>query len=56
MLTGAEAARADDAVVLELSRPSPWIRSTEISLLPASTASRCFPSRVIWSAPCEPMP
>jgi hypothetical protein len=38
------------------SSPSGLMRSTEIWLLPASTASRYFPSGLTWSAPCEPMP
>src|SRR3954447_18621121 len=56
MLTGVRPPEPTTPSCSRLSRPSPLTRSTEISLLPASTASRCFPSRVTWSAPCEPKP
>ena len=36
--------------------PPAVTRSTEIWLLPASTASRYRPSGVAWIAPCEPRP
>src|SRR6266702_1512484 len=55
-LTGSTPPEETTPSCTSLSEPSPWIRSTEIWLLPASAAIRNRPSGEICSAPCDASP
>ena len=56
MLTGSLPPEATGLPSATVRLPFGLIRSTEIWLLPASTASRYRPSALSCRAPCEPMP
>ena len=56
MLTGSMPAEETGLSFTAFSVPSDLIRSTEIWLLAASTASRYRPSLLTWRAPWDPMP